>query len=68
MAKKLYLEFEMNNDPKKVKTITVANPREDLTKAEATAVMQQFVDKKAYANVTGVKDAYMKESVVTQLA
>ncbi|MBP3231406.1 MAG: DUF2922 family protein [Anaerovibrio sp.] len=60
--------FYSINDPKKVKTITVANPREDLTKAEATAVMQQFVDKKDYANVTGVKDAYMKESVVTQLA
>lgn len=68
MAGKLYLVYELNNDQKKTKTITVANPKPGLTKAEALAVMQQFVDKKVYDGVTGVKDAYIKESVVTQLA
>ena len=68
MAKKLYLEYEMNNDPKKSKIVAIANPKEGITKAEATAVMQKFVDKKAYAQVTGVKDAYLKETVVTELA
>ena len=68
MANKLYLEYEQNNDPKKVKTVVIANPKAGLTKAEATAVMQKFVDKNAYADVTGVHDAYLKETVVTQLA
>ena len=68
MAKKLYAELELNNDPKTLKTIIIANPKAGLTKAEATAVMQKFVDKKAYADVTGVHDAYLKETVVTQLA
>ena len=68
MANKLYLEYEQNNDPKKIKTVVIANPKAGLTKAEATAVMQKFVDKKAYADVTGVHDAYLKETVVTQLA
>ena len=68
MAKKLYLEYEMNNDPKKSKIVAIANPKAGLTKDEATAVMQKFVDQKAYADVTGVHDAYLKETVVTQLA
>ena len=68
MAKKLYAELELNNDPKKLKTIIIANPKAGITKAEATAVMQKFVDQKAYADVTGVHDAYLKETVVTQLA
>lgn len=68
MAQKLYMEYIMNDDPKKVKTVVVANPKEGLTKAEATAVMQKFVDKKAYDQVTGVKNAYLKETVVTDLA
>ena len=68
MAQKLYLEYEQNNDPKDIKTVTVANPKEGITKAEATAVMQKFVDKKVYDKVTGVKDAYLKETVVTPLA
>ena len=68
MAKKLYLEYEMNNDPKKSKIVAVANPKDGITKAEATAVMQKFVEKKAYEGVTGIKDAYLKETVVTQLA
>ncbi|MBE6099460.1 MAG: DUF2922 domain-containing protein [Anaerovibrio sp.] len=68
MAQKLYLEYEQNNDPKKVKIVTVANPKEGITKAEATAVMQKFVDKKVYDEVTGVHDAYLKETVVTPLA
>lgn len=68
MANKLYLEYEQNNDPKKIKTVVIANPKAGLTKAEATAVMQKFVDKNAYADVTGVHDAYLKETVVTQLA
>ena len=68
MAKKLYLEFEQHNDPKKLKTVVIANPKAGITKAEATAVMQKFVDQKAYADVTGVHDAYLEETVVTQLA
>ncbi len=68
MAQKLYLEYEQNNDPKKIKTVAVANPKEGITKAEATAVMQKFVDKKVYDEVTGVHDAYLKETVVTPLA
>ncbi|ORT99200.1 hypothetical protein D081_2065 [Anaerovibrio sp. JC8] len=68
MAQKLYLEYELNHNPKKSKTVVVANPMPGLTKADALAVMQKFVDKKAYENVTGVKDAYLKETVTTNLA
>lgn len=68
MAQKLYLAYEMDNDPKKVKTITIANPKEGITKDEAVAVMQKFIDKQAYADVTGISDAYLKETVVTKLA
>ena len=68
MAQKLYLDYEVNNDPKKVKTVTVANPAPGLAKADVLAVMQKFVDKNAYADVTGVKDAYLKETVTTKLA
>lgn len=68
MAKKLYLEYEMNNDPKKSKIVAIANPKAGITKAEAIAVMQKFVDKQAYADVTGISDAYLKEVVVTKLS
>ena len=68
MAKKLYAELELNNDPKKLKTIIIANPKAGLTKDEATAVMQKFVDMKAYPDVTGVHDVYLKETVVTKMA
>jgi len=68
MAKKLYLEFEEHNDPKKLKTVVIANPKAGITKAEAIAVMQKFVDMKAYPDVTGVHDVYLKETVVTKLA
>ena len=44
MAKKLYAELELNNEPKKLKTIIIANPKAGLIKDEATAVMQKFVD------------------------
>ncbi len=68
MAQKLYLEFELNNDPKKSKTIAIANPKDGLTKTAVMEVMQKIVDKQAYAGVTGARDAYMKETVVTPLA
>ena len=70
MAQKLYLDYVVNNDPKKVKTVTVANPAPGLAKADVLAVMQKFVDKKAYEDdhVTGVKDAYLKETVTTKLS
>ncbi|WP_027407227.1 DUF2922 family protein [Anaerovibrio sp. RM50] len=68
MAQKLYCEYELDNDPKKIKTVIVANPAEGIAKADVLAVMQKFVDKKAYAEVTGVHDAYLKETVVTKLA
>ena len=68
MTQKLYLVYEENNNPKKLKTVIVANPMPGLTKAEALAVMQKFVDKNAYASVTAVHDAYLKEVVTTQLA
>ena len=68
MAQKLYCEYELDNDPKKIKTVIVANPAEGIAKADVLAVMQKFVDKKAYAEVTGVHDAYLKETGVTKLA
>ena len=68
MAKKLYAELELNNDPKKLKTVVIANPKAGLTKAEALEMMQKFVDLKAYPEVTGVHNAYLKETVVTKLA
>ncbi len=68
MAQKLHMEYELDNDPKKIKTVIVANPAEGIAKADVLAVMQKFVDKKAYAEVTGVHDAYLKETVVTKLA
>ncbi len=68
MAQKLQMEYELDNDPKKIKTVIVANPAEGIAKADVLAVMQKFVDKKAYAEVTGVHDAYLKETVVTKLA
>ncbi|WP_299446168.1 DUF2922 domain-containing protein [uncultured Phascolarctobacterium sp.] len=55
----LQLVFKTAQDKKKI--ITVANPREDVTLEEATAVMQQLIDKNifdsSYGDLTEIAEA-----------
>lgn len=53
-------------------TFSLVDPKDGLTKAEVDAWAQKVVTKKAIlsggAPVTGVKDSYVKEITITQLA
>lgn len=69
MAAKLNMVFTVG---KGSKTVALADPKPDLTKAQVEAAMQTIVDKKAFfakaGPVDGIKDAFYKETVTTQLA
>ncbi len=56
------------------KTISLANPKEDITSEEVHNVMQDILDKEAFyyegedaLQIDGIKRAYIREAVITEL-
>lgn len=66
MEKTLILEFVTADEKKK--TVTIANPKDDLTKAVVYAAMQAIVDNNFYqVELEDFSDAYYKAVEVTAL-
>lgn len=69
-VKTLQIIFKVGNA--KETTLSLVDPKDSLTKAEVDAWAQKVVTKQAImlggAPVTGVKDYYVKEVTITQLA
>ena len=68
MAATLHLVFSNGTGSK---TITISDPKPNLTKAQAYEAMQAIVDKKAVlvkdVPVDGIKKAYYSDVIVTEL-
>ena len=69
MAKTLHMRFSLENG--KATTVSLAQPKDDLTRANVEPVMQSIVDKQAIrvkeANATGIKSAVIREVNETKL-
>ena len=71
MAKKLNMVFTRGESG--TKTISLADPKEDITASEVKGVMQNIVDKDVFQfedgfPIDGIKRAYIRETVITELA
>ena len=68
MAKTLHMVFSIAG---RSKTVSVADPKEDLSQATVDAVMNTIVGKSAFVAdtdaVDGIKDAYYREIITTNL-
>lgn len=54
------------------KTISLADPREDIASAAVKSLMQDIIDKDAFyseddGRLDGIKRAYIRETVITEL-
>lgn len=70
--KTLQIVFYVGTNDEKTASFSLVSPKDTLTKAEVDAWTQKVIDKKAImiggACVTGVKETYVKEVTITQLA
>ena len=71
MAKKLNMVFTRGASG--TKTISLADPKEDITASEVKGVMQNIIDKDVFQfengfPIDGIKRAYIRETVITELA
>lgn len=70
--KTLQIVFYVGTNEEKTASFSLVSPKETLTKAEVEAWTQKVINKKAImiggAYVTGVKETYVKEVTITQLA
>ena len=68
-TKKLYLVF--TTAAKRRATITIDQPKEDLTTEDVKPVMQSLIDMKLFAPglsvITDIADAYIRETTTTDL-
>lgn len=68
MAQSLYLAFTQGD---KTRTVTIANPKSNLKKAEVEAAMNVIIEAKALntngAVTDGIKECYYRETVKTEL-
>lgn len=70
MASKLNMVFTRGNT---TKTISLSNPREDLTAGEVQGVMQKILDRQLFTfddeqgALDGIKRAYIRDSVIREL-
>ena len=68
--RKLNMVFTRGNT---TKTISLANPRQDVTGAEVHSVMKYIVAKEVFSyddedgKLDGIKKAYVRDTVVTEL-
>ena len=68
--RKLNMVFTRGNT---TKTISLANPRQDVTGAEVHSVMKYIVAKEVFSyddedgKLDGIKKAYIRDTVVTEL-
>ena len=68
--RKLNMVFTRGNA---TKTISLANPRQDVTGAEVHSVMKDIVAKEVFSyddedgKLDGIKKAYIRDTVVTEL-
>ena len=70
MAKKLNMVFTRGESG--TKTISLADPKEDITASEVKGVMQNIVDKDGFQfedgfPIDGIKRAYIRETIITEL-
>lgn len=69
MAKTLNMRFTLENG--KTTTVSLAQPKDDLTRANVEPVMQAVVDKQAIrvkeATATGIKGAVIREVNETKI-
>lgn len=56
------------------KTISLANPKDDITAGQVKSLMQDILDKEAFyydeedaVQLDGIKRAYIREAVITEL-
>ena len=56
------------------KTISLANPKEDITSEQVHSLMQNIIDKEVFhyeeedaAQLDGIKRAYIREAIITEL-
>ena len=70
--KTLQIVFYVGTNEEKTASFSLVSPKDTLTKAEVEALTQKVINKKAImiggAYVTGVKETYVKEVTITQLA
>ena len=70
--KTLQIVFYVGTNEEKTASFSLVSPKDTLTKAEVEAWTQKVINKKAImiggVSVTGVKDTYVKEVTITQLA
>lgn len=66
------LEVVFETDTKKSVTLSISDPKDGLTKAEVTPVMQSIIDKKLIVNASGelasISKVQVRETTVTDLA
>ena len=70
MAKKLNMVFTRGESG--TKTISLADPKEDITASEVKGVMQNIIDKGVFQfengfPIDGIKRAYIRETIITEL-
>ena len=70
--KTLQIVFYVGTNEEKTASFSLVSPKDTLTKAEVDAWTKKVIDKKAIvigsAYATGVKETYVKEVTITQLA
>lgn len=70
--KTLQIVFYVGAGEGKTASFSLVSPKDGITKAEVDAWTQKVINKKAImvggAHVTGVKDTFVKEVTITQLA
>lgn len=70
--KTLQIVFYVGGHDDKTASFSLVSPKDDITKAEVDAWTKKVIDKKAImigtVPVTGVKETYVKEVTITQLA
>ncbi len=70
MAKKLNMVFTRGESG--TKTISLAEPKDDITAGEVRGVMQKIIDKNVFQfdtgyPIDGIKRAYIRETIITEL-
>lgn len=66
------LEMTFSTDLKKSVTLSLSDPKDEITKAEVTPVMQSIIDKDLIVSTSGALDGIgkiqIRETTVTDLA
>lgn len=70
MAKRLNMVFTRGESG--TKTISLADPKEDITASEVKGIMQNIIDKDVFQfengfPIDGIKRAYIRETIITEL-